>query len=86
MPGDQDYDAGWFRSAIEKKGIRLCILGWKSRGQSVKYDTRKYKRCSRIEIIFGRFKDWRRVTTHYDKCPSVSFSAICLAATIIFWL
>ncbi|MCK9543490.1 MAG: IS5/IS1182 family transposase, partial [Novosphingobium sp.] len=26
------------------------------------------------------------VATRYDRCPSVFFSAIVLAATIIFWL
>jgi transposase len=29
----------------------------------VKYDKRRYKRRSRIEIMFGRLKDWRRVAT-----------------------
>ncbi|MBY4641342.1 IS5/IS1182 family transposase, partial [Gluconacetobacter entanii] len=26
------------------------------------------------------------VATRYDRCPTVFFSAICLAATVIFWL
>ena len=30
--------------------------------------------------------DWRRVATRYDRCPTVFFSAIALAATVIFWL
>ena len=32
----------------------------------------------------GASKDWRRGATRYDQCPTV-FSAIALAATIIFW-
>jgi transposase len=36
--------------------------------------------------MFGRLKDWRRVTTRYDRCPTAFFSAIALAATVIFWL
>ncbi|MFT9375979.1 MAG: IS5/IS1182 family transposase, partial [Komagataeibacter saccharivorans] len=32
-------------------------------------------RRNRIEIMFGRLKDWRRVATRYDRCP-----------TVIFWL
>ncbi|MGN7870432.1 IS5/IS1182 family transposase, partial [Paracoccus sp. 22332] len=27
-----------------------------------------------------------RVATRYDRCPIVFFSAIALAATVIFWL
>jgi anti-sigma-K factor RskA len=40
----------------------------------------------RIEIMFGRLKDWRRVATRYDRCPKVFLSAIALAAAVIFWL
>jgi hypothetical protein len=40
-------------------GIKPCIPGRKSRGKPVKHD----KRRTRIEIMFGRLKDWRRVAT-----------------------
>jgi transposase len=40
----------------------------------------------RIEIMFGRLKDWRRVVIRYDRCPTVFFSAVALAATVIFWI
>ena len=83
---DRGYDADWFRDALEETGIRACIARRRSRGKTVKYDKRKYKRRNRIEIMFGRLKDWWRVATRYDRCPTVFFSAICLAATIIFWL
>ncbi|MFD2440702.1 transposase [Paracoccus kondratievae] len=43
-------------------------------------------RRNRIEIMFGRLKDWRRVATRYDRCPETFFSAIMLAATVLFWL
>ncbi|WP_438826200.1 transposase [Ruegeria atlantica] len=52
----------------------------------VKYDKRRSKRRYRIEIMFGRLKDWRRVATRYDRCPKVFFSGIALAATVIYWL
>jgi transposase len=60
--------------------------GRRSRNEAVRYDKRRYKRRSRIEIISGRLKDWRRVATRYDRCPTTFFSAIVLAATVIFWL
>ncbi|MBS1037863.1 transposase, partial [Gluconobacter cerinus] len=53
--------------------IKPCIPGRKSHGKPVKYDKRKYKRRNRIEIMFGRLKDWRRVATRYDRCPTVFF-------------
>ncbi|GBQ94159.1 transposase [Asaia krungthepensis NRIC 0535] len=84
--GNRGYDADWFKDALEKKGIKPCIPGRKSREKPVRYDKRKYKRRNRIEIMFGRLKDWRRVATCYDRCPTGFFSAICLAATVMFWL
>ena len=58
----------------------------KSRGKPIKHDKRRYKRRNRIEIMFGRLKDWRRVATRYDRCPKVFLSAVALAATVMFWL
>ena len=84
--GDRGYDADWFREALQNKGIRARIPGHKQRKTPVKYDKRRYKRRSRIEIMFGRLKDWRRVATRYDRCPRAFFSAIALAATVIYWL
>ncbi|MBN2973486.1 IS5 family transposase [Sphingomonas floccifaciens] len=84
--GDRGYDADWFRDALQAKGIQPCIPGRRSRNEPVRYDKRRYRRRSRIEIMFGRLKDWRRVATRYDRCPTAFFSAIALAATVIFWL
>ncbi|MCL6283605.1 IS5 family transposase [Ruegeria sp. 2012CJ41-6] len=84
--GDRGYDADWFREALNDRGIRPCIPGRKSRDKPVRYDKRRYKRRNRIEIMFGRLKDWRRVATRYDRCPKVFLSAIALAATGLFWL
>jgi transposase len=86
MLADRGYDADWFRAALLQKGIKPCIPRRKSRYKPVKYDKRRYKRRNRIEIMFGRLKNWRRIATRYDRCPTVFFSAIALAATAIFWL
>lgn len=52
----------------------------------VKHDKRHYRRRNRIKIMFGRLKDWCRVATRYNRCPTVFFSAIALAATVLFRL
>ena len=83
---DRGYDADWFREALKDKGIKPCIPGRKSRGKPIKHDTCRYKRRNRIEIMFGRLKDWRRVATRYDRCPKVFLAAVAFAATVMFWL
>lgn len=83
---DRGYDADWFREVLKDKGIRPCIPGRTSRGKPIKYDKRRYKHRNRIEIMFGRLKDWKRVATRYDRSPKVFLSAVALAATVMFWL
>lgn len=53
---------------MKDEGIKVCIPGRQSRKKAVKYDRRHDKRRNRIEIMFGRLKDWRRVATRYDRC------------------
>jgi transposase len=83
---DRGYDADWFWDASNDKGIRPCIPSRKSRAGTVHYDRRRYHRRNRLEIMFGRLRDWRRVATRYDRCPQTFLSAVALAATVIFWL
>jgi transposase len=73
---DRSYDVGWFREALEERGIKPCIPSRKSRNAPIKYDKRRYRRRNPVEIMFGRLKDWRRVATRYDRCPTAFFSAI----------
>ncbi|KIC17437.1 transposase [Leisingera sp. ANG-DT] len=82
--GDRGHDADWFREALKDKGIRACIPDRKQRKKPVKHDKRRYNRRNRIEIMFGRLKDWQRVATRYGRCPKVYLSAIALAAMVIF--
>ena len=55
---DWGHDADWFRHALKDKGLKPCIPGRKSRDKSIKQETRRYNRRSRIAIMFGRLKDW----------------------------
>ena len=84
--GDRGYDADWFRESLVTMGIKPCIPRRKSRSKAIKYDKRRYKKRNRIEIMFGRLKDRRRVATRYDRCPKVFMSSIAIAATVLFWL
>ena len=43
-----------------------------------------YRRRHKIENMFGRLKDWRRIHTRYDRCAHTFMSAIFLAAIVIF--
>jgi transposase len=83
---DRGYDADWLRTALREKGITPCIPPKKNRKTQIEYDRELYKQRHKIENMFGRLKDWRRIAMRYDRCAHTFFSAICIAATVIFYL
>lgn len=83
---DRGYDADWFRNALKDKGISACIPPRAKRKKPSHYDRDLYRQRYRIENMFGRIKDWRRIATRYDRCAHTFLSAICIAATCCYWL
>jgi transposase len=86
MIGDRGYDALWFRNALAARGIVACIPSKTNRKIAIPHDPALYRQRHKIENMFGRLKDWRRIHTRYDRCAHTFMSAIALAATVIFWL
>ncbi len=83
---DRGYDADWFRNALAERNISACIPSKANRKVQMSHDGTLYRRRHKIENMFGRLKDWRRIHTRYDRCAHAFMSAICVAATVIFWL
>lgn len=84
--GDKGYDSDWFRQALAAQGTTACIPPKANRKVQYDYDKTVYKQRHKIENMFGRLKDWRRIATRYDRCAHAFMSAIALAAIVIFWL
>src|SRR5580700_6088630 len=83
---DKGYDADWFRAALAKRRITPCIPSKANRKTAIPHDAILYKQRHKIENMFGRLKDWRRIHTRYDRCAHTYLSAICIAAAVAFWL
>lgn len=83
---DRGYDSNRFRAGLIERGTEPCIPSTKSRKLELPYDKVLYRQRHRIENAFGRLKDWRRIAMRYDRCAHTFFSAICIAATVAFWL
>jgi transposase len=83
---DRGYDSNRFRAALIERGITPCVPPTRSRKVPLRYDTALYRQRHRIEVMFGRLKDWRRIATRYDRCAHTFFAAILIAATVTFWL
>lgn len=83
---DRGYDSNHFRAALLARGITPCIPSTRNRKIALPYDKALYRQRHRIENMFGHLKDWRRIATRYDRCAHAFFSAVCIAATVTFWL
>jgi transposase len=66
--GDKGYDSNRFRQALVERGSVPCIPPRKSRKVPIPYDRALYRQRHRIENMFGRLKDWRRIVMRYDRC------------------
>ena len=52
---------------------------------SMRTESTLYRQRHKVECMFGKFKDWRRIATRYDRCAHTFFSAICLVASVTFY-
>ena len=59
-------------------GIMPCIPPRRSRKRPCSYDQNLYKQRHKIEIMFGRIKDWRRIAMRYDRCAHSIFNIISI--------
>ena len=84
--GDKGYDSDEFRNTLAAKGMQACISP--RNGRKTEYACCKtlYRQRHKVECMFAKLKDWRRIATRYDRCAHTFFSAICLAAVVIFYL
>jgi transposase len=86
MIGDKGYDSDEYRATLKAQGITACIPPRKGRLLPANFDKSLYRKRHKIENMFGKLKDWRRIHTRYDRCAHTFLSAIAIAATVIFWL
>ena len=83
---DRTYSSAAFRQALAVRGIAPCIPPHASHRVQHSYDPILYRQRHKIENMFARLKDWRRIHTRYDRCAHTFLSAIAFAATFIFWI
>jgi transposase len=80
MLGDKGYDADRFRNALIKRGIVPCIPSKTNRKIPIAHDQTLYRQRHKIENMFGKLKDWRRI--HIK--PGLISERNCLAAILVF--
>ena len=86
MIADKGYESDEYRDALNAKTITPCIPPRKGRKSPATYCKTQYKQRHKVENIFARLKDWRRVATRYDRCAHTVFAAIIIATIVTYWI
>jgi len=84
--GDKGYDSDNICDTLMDRGITPRIPSKRDRKKPAEYCRTLYKSHHKVENLFAKHEDWRRIATRYDRCAHIFRSAIYLAATVIFWL
>jgi transposase len=83
---DKGYDADHLRQLLAQIGAEAVIPSTTSRRAPIPYDVIAYKDRNRVERMWCRLKDFRRVATRYDKLARNYLSGAFLAAACAYWL
>jgi transposase len=86
LHGDKGYDSNAVRRKIEDMGAAPNIPPKANRRWKNCFSPTLYRDRNAIERMFGRIKDYRRIATRYDKLARNFLAAVCIVATICYWL
>ncbi|WP_100962110.1 IS5 family transposase [Bosea sp. FBZP-16] len=86
LHGDKDYDSNAIRRQIEENGTMPNIPPKANRRWKNCFSPVLYRDRNAIERMFCRIKDFRRVATRYDRKAVNFLEAVCIAATVNYWL
>jgi len=79
------YDSDDVRTSLLLKGILPVIPPKANRKEPIACDFRAYKDRNRVERMFNKLKQFRRIATRYDK-TAVSFLGFLALAAAKIWL
>ena len=86
LHADKGYDSDAIRRQVEAKGTAPNIPPKANRVWKACFSPVLYRSRNAIERMFCRLKDFRRVATRYDRLAANYLAAVCLAATVSYWL
>lgn len=82
---DKGYGGDRFRESLLIRGILPIILPRSNRKVPDHPDYRRYRDRNRVERMFGKLKQQRRIATRYDK-TTLSFESFLNLAATRLWL
>ncbi len=90
LVADRGHDANHLRRPLADRDAEAVTPSTTSRRRPILRDARAYKERIRVERMWCRLKNWRRIATRsrYDKLARnfLSTAYLDLAATLSFWI
>ena len=83
---DKGYDADHLRKLLAERGAEAVIPSTAARRTPIPYDKSAYRERNRVERMWCRLKDFRRVATRYDKLARNYLSGVLIAASCAYWI
>ncbi|MGE9295768.1 MAG: IS5 family transposase [Puniceicoccales bacterium] len=81
----KDYDSDTIRTFITKARMIAVIPTRRNRKIQIPHDKKRYKERNRIERLFGKLKQNRRIATSFDSNDE-NYVAFIYLARFILWL
>lgn len=82
---DRGYDTDAIRNGLADANVEAVIPAKANRRYPVPHDRMKYRWRNRIERLFNKLKNWRRIATRYDKTAESYLGFVNLASALL-WL
>ena len=82
---DKAYDSKAIRTKLDAKGITPVIPPKSNRLELIVYDQERSKQRNKVERLFNKIKQFRRVATRYEKLKA-NFLAFVIVALIVIML
>jgi transposase len=83
---DKAYDSDPIRRQVEANGTMPNIPPKSNRRWKNTFSRVLYHNRNAIERMFCRLKDFRCIATRYDRLAVKLLAAICIVATVCYWL
>ena len=83
--GDKAYDADAFIETLDERGITPVIPSKANRTEPRKTDFALYRERNLVERFFNKIKQYRAISTRYDKLANTFLAAVALVC-VLFWL
>lgn len=85
IAADKAYSNKRIRGYLARRGIGITIPRKSNEKHKGKFDKEAYKQRNRVERLFNRLKQFRRIATRYEK-RAHNYKAMLTLAAILLWL